>query len=85
MKSSTRIVDNRRPPAVKKALRHPDKLGAGASKRRNLSPKDKAHTIGAEFQRGTLRSGSGKKVTSEAQKRAIIVSEAYPESRKRKA
>lgn len=57
---------------VKKAMKHPDKTGAGAKKRKGLNKKLNAAAISKEFKRGTLHSGSGAIVTSEAQKRAII-------------
>ena len=45
----------------KKTLsKHPDKLGAGAAKRRELlSGKEKIPVIMKEFSKGTLHSGSG--------------------------
>lgn len=57
---------------VKAALQHPDKLGAGATKRKNLNRHDNADAIMAEFHRGTLHSGSGAVVTNPAQARAIV-------------
>ena len=59
---------------IKEALDHPDFLGAGAAKRKNLSASDNAAALTEEFKRGTLRSGSGDKVTNPAQLRAIIAS-----------
>lgn len=61
--------------SVKKALHHPDKLGAGAAKRKHLSKEDKGHAVMKEFKRGTLHSGSGQKVTNPAQAKAILISE----------
>ena len=63
-------------PAIKKAMKHADKLGAGAAKRKALKPKDKVETVVREFERGTLRSGSGKKVTDKSKALAIGYSEA---------
>lgn len=63
-------------PAVKKAMQHPDVLGAGAKKRKKLAPKDKVETVMHEFGRGTLNSGSGHKVTNRKQAIAIGLSEA---------
>jgi hypothetical protein len=57
---------------IKKAMKHPDKTGAGARKRESLNKKLNAAAISKEFKRGTLHSGSGAIVKSEAQKRAII-------------
>lgn len=62
--------------AVKKAMRHPDKLGAGAKKRRALGNKSKFEAVMGEFKRGTLHSGSGEKVTNREQAIAIAFSEA---------
>ena len=64
-------------------MSHPDKLGAGAAKRKSLSTKDKKKTVMEEFKRGTLHSGSGDKVTNPKQAVAIGYSEAG-ESRKKK-
>lgn len=66
---------------MKKAMSHPDKLGAGAKKRKHLkSGKDKIAVVMKEFERGTLHSGSGQKVTNPKQAVAI----GYSEARKRK-
>ncbi|MHA1808028.1 MAG: DUF6496 domain-containing protein [Candidatus Thorarchaeota archaeon] len=67
---------SRRSKAVREALKHPDKPGAGARKRKHLSPDDKIHAVMAEYERGTLRSGSGEHVTSRDQAIAIAMSEA---------
>jgi hypothetical protein len=61
---------------IKKAMHHPDKLGAGAKKRKHLPAKDKTETVMHEFGRGTLHSGSGAKVKSRKQAIAIGLSEA---------
>lgn len=58
--------------AVRSALHHPDVLGAGAAKRKHLNKKDNAAALIEEYKRGTLRSGSGAYVRSEAQLKAII-------------
>lgn len=60
----------------KVAMKHPDKLGAGAAKRKSLPPKEKVGVVMSEFKRGTLRSGSGSKVTNPKQAVAIGLSEA---------
>ena len=66
---------------IKKAMRHADKLGAGAKKRKKLkNPEDKIHVVMKEFDRGTLYSGSGQKVENPKQALAI----GYSEARKRK-
>ncbi len=57
--------------------KHPDKLGAGAEKRKHLAGKDKIHAVMGEFKRGTLHSGSGEKVKSRKQAIAIAMSEAH--------
>lgn len=61
---------------AKKAMMHPDKLGAGAKKRESLPSKEKIPVVMKEFSKGTLNSGSGHKVTSKAQALAIGYSEA---------
>jgi Family of unknown function (DUF6496) len=66
--------------AEKKAIKHPDKLGAGAAKRKGLPAKSKVRTVMHEFKKGTLHSGSGSIVTNPKQGIAIALSEA----RKRK-
>lgn len=59
------------------AMKHPDKTGAGAKKRKKLkSKKDKVHVVMKEFKRGTLRSGSGAKIKSRAQAIAVALKEA---------
>jgi len=60
----------------KEAMRHPDKLGAGATKRKSLPAKDKKEVVMNEFKRGTLHSGSGEIVTNPKQAVAIAYSEA---------
>lgn len=55
---------------------HEDKPGAGAKKRKHLKGKDKVEVVMGEYKRGTLRSGSGKKVTKRSQALAIAMSEA---------
>jgi hypothetical protein len=56
-------------------MKHPDKLGAGAAKRRRLPPEDRGAVIWEEFERGTLHSGGGSIVRKPSQARAIIASE----------
>jgi len=59
------------------AMEHPDVLGAGAKKRKKLRNKeDKIAVVMREFKRGTLRSGTGKKVTDRKQALAIALAEA---------
>lgn len=62
--------------AVKHAMQHKDVLGAGAAKRKHLGAVDTFHAVMAEFNRGTLHSGDGKKVHSRSQAIAIAHSEA---------
>ena len=62
--------------SVKKAMKHSDKLGEGAKKRKKLPAKEKVETVMHEFGRGTLHSGSGEKVTNRKQAIAIGLSEA---------
>ena len=68
---------------VKKALHHPDTLGAGAAKRKRLPTAAKKEAVMAEFKRGTLHSGSGEEVHNPKQAVAIMYSEAG-ESKKKK-
>ncbi len=65
---------------VKEAMKHPDVLGAGAAKRKSLNKSDTYEAVVAEFNRGTLRSGSGKHVKDASQARAIAVSESKKKS-----
>lgn len=60
----------------KKVYEHPDKPGEGAKKRKDLKPFDKVRAVMGEYKRGKLRSGSGEHVKSEAQAKAIAMSEA---------
>lgn len=60
---------------IKEAMKHEDKLGAGAKKRKKLNAKDKVETVMHEYGRGTLHSGSGAKVTDRKQAIAIALSE----------
>lgn len=50
-------------------------MGAGAAKRKHLSPKDKVSAVMGEYGRGTLHSGGGGIVKSRAQALAIALSE----------
>lgn len=68
---------------IQRAMQHPNKLGAGAAKRKKLGSKEKIHTVMKEFKRGTLHSGSGQIVTNPKQGVAIALSEAH-KARKRK-
>lgn len=61
---------------VSETMQHEDKLGEGAKKREKLNPQDKVKTVMREFERGTLHSGSGEKVTDREQAIAIVMSEA---------
>ncbi len=55
------------------ALKHINKLGAGAKKRKNLNKSENAIAIMKEFKRGTLHSGKGGIVKNKKQAIAIIV------------
>lgn len=58
------------------SLKHPDKPGAGAEKRKHLSGEDKIKAVMKEFEQGTLRDSNGKHVTDKKQALAIAYSEA---------
>lgn len=60
---------------VSEALDHPNKLGAGAEKRKKLNPKDKFKAVMAEYGKGTLHSGDGTIVKDKDQAIAIAYSE----------
>lgn len=60
----------------KEAMKHKDVLGAGAKKRKALPAKEKVGVVMREYDRGTLHSGSGAKVTNPKQAIAIGLSEA---------
>jgi hypothetical protein len=60
--------------AIKKAMQHANKLGAGAKARKGLDQSDNAKAIMKEFGRGTLHSGGGGIVHSKKQAIAIIAS-----------
>lgn len=70
---------------MKKAMQHPNKLGAGAAKRRSsgLNQAEKLGTVMGEFKRGTLHSGSGEIVKSRKQAQAIAASESGMQKKKR--
>lgn len=57
----------------KKATKHPNKLGAGASKRKSLAPKSKVKVVMDEWKHGKLHSGSGKIVPKSNQKQAVAI------------
>ena len=57
-------------------MKHGDKLGAGAKKRKALPAKEKVGVVMREYKRGTLHSGSGAKVSNPKQAIAIGLSEA---------
>lgn len=67
----------------KKAMKHPDVLGAGAKKRKSLPAKEKVGVVMSEFKRGTLNSGSGAKVKSRPQAIAIAMHESGQSKPKR--
>lgn len=60
----------------KEALKHPNKLGAGAMKRKNFKGQEKVGVVMHEFKHGTLHSGSGEIVKNPKQAIAIAMSEA---------
>jgi Family of unknown function (DUF6496) len=62
----------------KSAMKHPDKPGAGAAKRKKIkNPKTKIATVMEEYKRGTLHSGKNESpVSNRKQAVAIALSEA---------
>ena len=60
----------------KRATAHKNVLGAGAKKQKKLPPKEKVGVVMEEFERGSLHSGNGAKVTNPKQAIAIGLSEA---------
>ena len=62
---------------MKSALYHPDSYGSGAKKRNalNLNKSEEFEAIMLELKRGTLFSGSGSKVKSVPEAKAIAISE----------
>lgn len=62
---------------IEEAMKHPNKLGAGAKKRKKLNPQEKVATVMKEWKRGTLKSGgSGKTVKSQKMAISIALSSA---------
>lgn len=64
------------PTPISKAMRHSNKLGAGAKARKHLKGQAKVAVVMKEFKRGTLHSGGGKIVKNPKQAIAIAMSEA---------
>lgn len=62
--------------AQKDAMKHENKLGEGANKRKKLKPHEKFAVVMAEFHKGTLHSSDGKIVKDRDQAIAIALSEA---------
>lgn len=60
----------------RRALKHPNILGAGAKARHHLQGQEKVGVVMHEFKRGTLHSGSGDIVENPKQAIAIALSEA---------
>lgn len=58
--------------SVNKAMKHSNKLGAGAKARKGLNKSDNASAIMKEYKRGTLHSGGGGIVKNKKQAIAII-------------
>ena len=67
------------------AMKHPDKPGAGAAKRKHIkNPKTKVATVMEEYKHGTLHSGHSKKpVTNKKQAVAIAMSESGQSKKKK--
>lgn len=69
----------------KEALKHPNKLGAGAMKRKKLKGQEKVEVVMREGYAGRLHSGSGQIVTNPAQMKAIAMSEAGLSKKQKKS
>lgn len=65
-------------------MKHSNKLGAGAEKRRKLHGKEKVGVVMGEYKRGTLHSGSGQIVKNRKQAIAIAMSESGISQRRKK-
>jgi len=70
------VADKAKFKRIQAAMKHPDKLGAGAKLRRKLPPDERVEADMKEFKRGTLRSGSGEHVKNRKQAIAIAMHEA---------
>lgn len=72
--------------AQKAAMRHSGRLGAGAKKRKHLRGKAKREVVMAEWERGTLHSGSGQIVpkTQAGAKQAWAIAHAEAGTSRRK-
>ena len=68
---------------IAEAMDHPDKLGAGAKKRKKLNAAENVSAVMKEFDRGTLHSGSGEIVKNKEQAVAIALSEAKKKRKKK--
>ena len=62
--------------AQRRAMRHSNRLGAGAKARKHLRGQQKVEVVMKEYGRGTLHSGSGQIVKNQKQAIAIALSEA---------
>ena len=69
---------------AKEAMKHPNKLGAGAAKRKELPKPEKMGVVMKEFSKGKLHSGSGAIVTNPKQAQAIGYSEMGESKAKKK-
>jgi len=68
----------------KEAMKHSNKMGAGADKRKHLHGDEKMDVVMNEFKRGTLHSGSGEIVKDRKQAIAIGMSESGKSKKKNK-
>jgi hypothetical protein len=68
----------------RKAMRHSNKLGAGAKKRKKLlSPEEKEKVVMAEWERGTLHSGSGQIVPENRPDWAYAIAKSVAKKRRK--
>lgn len=76
-KSNKDEITKQEKEALSRAMHHADTPGAGAKQRAKLrSPEQHQRAVSKEFERGTLYSGSGQKVTDPKQMAAIANAEA---------
>lgn len=74
--AAKKIKDDLRARRKRDAMKHSNKLGAGAEKRKSVPSNEKVGVVMSECKRGTLHSGGGGIVKNRKQAIAIALSEA---------